>query len=127
MKRIYLYLANRSKKGIKILAVLKGENHPPMRISNLTQLRLPRDLEQKISQQIYADRMLWEPWIESATDYVELKTNLRNKGYVDVPMNSFPMFDLDLKSVVRNEQDHLEPIIKSIVKPTPTMLRKFSN
>jgi len=125
MIKNYIYLAGRSKKGIKVLAVLKGENQPATRLSDVTKLGLPSDLLQKITKKIHEDRMLWEPWIASAADYVELKEILRNKGYSDLPMNASPLFDVSLKSVIRNKSDFNEVVVKAVQKPSPTMLRKF--
>ncbi len=126
MKRIYIYLAKRDKKGLKILLVLKGQSHPPARIIDIAQLALPNDLEQKISKQIHLDRMLWEPWIESADDYVQLKTSLRNRGYLGLPMCSSPLFESNLESVIKKSQQHLEPTIKPIETEPTSMLRRLN-
>jgi hypothetical protein len=127
MNRIYIYLAMRSKNGIKVLAIVKGDNHPAMRLKDVHKLGLPQEFAEDISRQIYEDRMLWEPWMESASDYTELKTSLRTRGYNGLPMLANPMFNMNLKSVVSDKEKQREPLIKSIEKPQQTMLRKFSN
>jgi len=124
MKRIYIYLGKRDKKGIKILAVLKGPNHPATRIPDIIKLGLPIDLEQKIGKQIYRDRMLWEPWIESAEDFTELKKMLENRGFTRLPLSSSPMFELQRESVVKTEQDVPKLLINPLAQQPKTMIRK---
>lgn len=73
MKRLYLYLASRSKQGIKLITVLQGESIVTSRVTDLSNLKLPQIWERRIYQIIYDNRMLYEPWIEAATDFNELR------------------------------------------------------
>lgn len=87
MKKIYLYLGRRDKKGIKILNVFRGAETAPMRVEDVKKLNLPNGIENEVINNIYHNRMLWEPWIESASDYNELKKSLRERGYTNIPMS----------------------------------------
>lgn len=72
--------------GIKMITVLQGESIVTSRVTDLTMLKLPQIWERKITQIINDNRMLYEPWIESATDYNELRDRLKGRGYSDLPM-----------------------------------------
>jgi hypothetical protein len=50
--------------------------------------------EKKIQQIIYENRMLYEPWIESAQDFNDLKTRLGGRGYTDLPMGTIPLLNM---------------------------------
>jgi len=56
---LYLYLARRDKSGIRIL-------------------------DGQITQIIYDARMLWEPWVESANTFEELRASLKIRGYTNI-------------------------------------------
>jgi hypothetical protein len=38
--------------------------------------------------------MLYEPWIESATTYHEIRDRLKARGYDQLPMGAVPMLEL---------------------------------
>ncbi len=128
MGKIYLYLARRDKKGVKILTVLNGKPCSPGRLIDVKKLGLPAILEQQISQRIYQDRMLWEPWIESADKFLELRKSLKNRGFSSLPLSSNPKFIHVKESIVKTkkkrEQEQL--IVKHNMGKTKTMLRKKS-
>ena len=84
-------MARRDKKEIKILTTFNGQKIPPTRVKSVQQLGLGKDLSSKIEVAIYEDRLLWEPWIEGAEDFQELRTSLKNRGY-KVPRKSFTRF-----------------------------------
>ena len=88
--RIYLYLARRDKSGIKILAILQGTMKTG-RVDDIDNLNLPVEIESVIKKCCYDNRMLWEPWIEPADNFSQLKNNLRSRGYSGIPMGGQPI------------------------------------
>src|SRR5574343_2116453 len=95
MKRLYLYLAKRSRQEIKLITVLQGENVVSSKITDLSKLSWPPLWEHKINKIIYDNRLLYEPWIESATSFEELRSRLFEKGFKDITSNPSPLLDLD--------------------------------
>lgn len=64
------------------------------RLTDIKTLKLPQLWESKIQQLIYDNRMLYEPWIESANNYNELRERLSNRGFKNLPMGPNPMLDI---------------------------------
>jgi len=79
--RLYLYLARRDKKEIKVLTTFQGHAVPPTRVRDVKHLGLPRELTAKLSQEIHEDRLLWEPWVEAADSFEQLRESLKKRGY----------------------------------------------
>lgn len=111
----YLYLARRDKSNIKILTILQGSEHPATRVPDIKQLNLATEIEQKIIIQIKENKMLWELWLESAKDYVDLKSKLARRGYSGLPLTSNALFGLDYHNARR---------FTPVEVPAKTMLRK---
>lgn len=86
----YIYLAKRDKKGIKILTVFLSQKHIPERFKSSTNIPLSSNVSQKIEQIVHDNRLNWEPWIESAATYEELKSKLKKRGYLGLPLSSQP-------------------------------------
>lgn len=85
---LYLYLARRDKKGVRVLTVFKGPDKlHPTRVNDVKSLGLPEDFQDEISAEVHEHRMLWEPWLEVADDYKALRESLRVRGYTNVPMH----------------------------------------
>lgn len=120
MRRLYLYLASRSKNGIKIVTVLQGDQPVNSDVESLEDLNLPPTWQHKIQQIIHDNRMLHHPRIESAKNYEELKKSLKARGYKNLPMGVCPMLDMSgyQKAPVANT---------SSCKVQKTMLRKMKN
>ena len=74
--RVYLYLARRDKKGMKVLATFNGPSYPATRVTDVASLSMSPELERKVSRTIHEDRMMWEPWIEGVRSYDELRQSL---------------------------------------------------
>lgn len=94
MKRLYLYLVNRTKKGIKVITVLQGETTGPSRLTDPTILNLPQMWERKIVEVMHEYRMNFDAWAESATDFEDLKVKLKERGYSDLPIGFTPLLNL---------------------------------
>jgi hypothetical protein len=60
--------------------------------------------------------MLYEPWLESANDYNELRDRLKNRGFKDLPMGPNPLLNMTNQKVPKADTSSCE--IKR------TMLRK---
>ncbi len=113
---LYLYLGKRDKTGIRILAKLTGSSQNAVRIDNISNLYLPIAWEIQINQIIHESRMMWEPWLESASSFEELASKLQKRGYKNLPING----STELRdSTVSN------PLINTSHLPNKTtMLRK---
>ncbi len=115
MAKIYLYLARRDRKGLKIVSVLDGPNTPAIRLQDVKLLNLPQNMEGEVGRIIYDNRMYWEAWLESADSYEELKKAARNRGYRGVPSHSNSMY-------LGDKLQHKVNV--PFVKPAETMIRK---
>ena len=117
MRRLYLYLASRSKKGMKLITVLQGEQAVNSKLNDLTNLSLPPVWQKKIAQIIHDNRMLYEAHIESADSFQQLSERLKHRGYSNVPSGAIPMLHMQAykKAPVADT---------SKCKITKTMIRK---
>jgi hypothetical protein len=113
---LYLYLGRRDKKGVRILAKLRSRPQIAVRLDNLEDLQLPTIWETQIEQIIYDARMLWEPWMESANTFDELRSNLKVRGYTNIPITSQPEFQSNSTQALT--------INPSYIPVKTTMLRK---
>jgi hypothetical protein len=87
---LYIYLARRDKSSVRILMKVIGNPVLATRITDISLLNLPAEKSSKISQIIYNDRMLWEPWIEAASTFENLRAALKARGYTNIPMSPQP-------------------------------------
>lgn len=94
MKRLYLYLASKSKQGIKLVTVLQSESVVTSRLTDLSVLRLPQAWERLIFQIVHEHRMLYDAWVETAADYNELAARLRGRGFSQLPMGACPLLHM---------------------------------
>lgn len=88
--KLWLYLARRDSQGIRILTVFAGQQQPPTRLANLKTLQIPSEYQAELERTIRDDRMMWEPWIESADSYELLRAKLKKRGYANTPSNGQP-------------------------------------
>jgi hypothetical protein len=95
MQKLYLYLASRNKQGIKLVSVLKGDSIVTSRVTDLNRLNLPETWQAKISRIIEDNKMLYEPWIESAGSFNELRERLKTRGYTNVGSSPTPMIQVN--------------------------------
>lgn len=88
-----MYLTKRDKTGVRFLSQFKGqEDIPVVRVKDLNVLNLPDTYTQKLSEIIYDSRMQWEPWIESAESFDEVKKKIKKRGYTNIPISFSPEF-----------------------------------
>ncbi len=126
-KKLYLYLARRDKKGMRLLSTFnENVDMPPTRVSDIKQLSLPETMEKEISRTVYENRMLWELWIQSAESFQGLKQLLKKRGYKKLPMVSAPMHTHKLPKLIYSDSPKpvtLRPTVKDF-KIYKTMVRK---
>ena len=89
---LYLYLAKRDKKGIKIVSVFRGNQTNFQKVNDIEKLGLPKNMEDRINQVKHNERMNWELCIESAEDFKGLLRILGNRGYKNLPTSPNPIF-----------------------------------
>lgn len=113
---IYIYLARRDKTGIRVLAKVKGQHQLPSRIGDLKMLNMPPDWTANIARIIESDKMLWEPWLQSADSHAELIESLRKRGFTNISSKARPEY---------GPASLQTPIINSANLPNKkTMIRK---
>lgn len=110
-------MASRSKKGIKVITVLQGNSIISSKLENVKSLSLPSLWEKKINQIIKENHMLYEPWIESAKDFEELKQRLKGRGFNELPMGLTVILNLP-------SYDNAPKADTSSCKVKKTMMRK---
>ena len=123
MEKVYLFLARRDKKGLKVLSILNGPEYRATRINDLSILKLPIALHDKINNEVYQNRMLWELWAESAENFGELKEKLQTRGYTSLPLCCSPMFEHEKEAIVA-KLTHKTTVVLPQVEQRKTMVRK---
>lgn len=97
--RCYVYLSHRDKKGIKLLGSLECVQSIYQKINDISDLKLPKDIEKDISDMVFENRMKWDLWIETAKDYIELETKLKNRGFRELPRYSTPAYNFTVAKI----------------------------
>jgi hypothetical protein len=92
--KLYLFLASRSKQGIKLVTVLQGDRPVNSGVTDLTAFALPQIWERRIFQILHENRMLYEARIESAGSFEELKASLKARGFTNLPTGPTVMLDM---------------------------------
>lgn len=98
MEKLYLYLARRDKKGIKILTINKGQCLPT-RLTDLTVLGLPHNSLTELHNIVYENRMEWELWAESSPSYHDFRERLAKRGYTNIPNADTPGVRMEMKPI----------------------------
>lgn len=128
MQKLYIYLANRNKNGIKVLSVFLNKNeYAPTKITETSRLGLQKDLQSNIEKATYENRMYWDLWIESAESYSKLKESLKKRGYYNIPLFSSPMFQIEHMVITNSEFNNFKKnsvSIKPVTKKVKTMVQK---
>lgn len=115
---IWIYMARRDKTGIKILSQFKGKKIMPTRIMSLPELKLPTDYEDVLSKIIYENRMMYEPWIESASDYASLRSQLKARGYTNIPLTNLQEYGNTSPTTAPEIYTKNIPQIRTMVRKT---------
>jgi hypothetical protein len=117
MSRLYLYLASRSKDGIKLVATMNGDKEVNSKVESIESLKLPQSWESQVKQIAKNYRMSYELRIESCPSFVELKQRLHKRGYKSLPIGASPLLRLD-------DQGKLPLANTSECKVVRTMMQK---
>jgi len=86
----FIYLMKRNKKAMKIVAILSG-TCSTQRLSDVSVLSLPKELEKEITEVLYENRMQWEAWVESAESLADLIQSLSKRGFANFPVKYNPL------------------------------------
>lgn len=85
-KKVWVYLTQRNKKGVRFLSQFKGkEAISPTRMSDFSNLGLQVNYVQQLDQVVYDSRLLWESWIETAESFDEMTTKLKKERLFQSP------------------------------------------
>lgn len=113
---IYIYLAKRDKKGIKVLTGIKSNQKIyPSKINDLRTLNLKQDVHKKIEKDFLANKMDYQLYVESANSFNDLKSSLRRRGYKNLPMHQ----------ITENSSSFINN--KNLITEKNTMLRRKSD
>lgn len=127
-KKLFLYMAKRDKKGTRVLTVFDCEDYttvPATRIQDLSTLNLPKHLESEIQKTLYQNRLLWEPWAETAENYTALKTSLQSRGYVNLSIYANALHPIRCEILAGVQESGPVPSTRGLIGSTPTtMVRK---
>jgi hypothetical protein len=89
--KVWIYLTKRDRSGVRFLSQFRSkEKISPTRLKEINELNLPISNAQKLSEIIYESRLEWEPWIESADSFDDIKKKIRNRGYKNLPISFLP-------------------------------------
>lgn len=127
MNKLYIYIANRNKDGIKILTTLaSSQKINPTKIIDISKIGLEAELENNILNYYNNYKMYWDLFIESSDSYKNFKESLKNRGFYNLPLFSSNLFQEKFEPVVKTKQKQSYVTIKSKEIKAKTMLRKNS-
>ena len=127
-KKLFLYMAKRDKKGVRVLTTFECEDYttvPATRVQDLSTLNLPKNLEAEIRKTLYQNRLLWEAWAETAEDYSALRTSLKSRGYVNLSVYANALHPIRCEVLVGEQDNGPVPSTRGLTgSAQPTMIRK---
>lgn len=91
MQKLYLYLASRSKQGVKIVTTFKADKEVNSPLTSLEELELPPQWKMAVGKVLNDNRMMYEARLETAGSYAELRQKLKDRGFTNLPMGEIPM------------------------------------
>jgi len=119
--QIFIYLARRDKKGIKLIAnfLHDGKTYPiKIKAENIEDFQLSFQIKNLLYLEIEKNKLEYEMYMESASSFNELKESLRKRGYTNLPIQQFNLRLQDQNQTV-NE--------KLFLNKKSLMLRKKSD
>jgi hypothetical protein len=90
--QIYIYLAKRDKKGIKLLANFphKTKTYPiKVKAERLESFQFSFQIKNLLYSEIEKNKLNYELYLESASSFNELKKSLSKRGYTNLPIQQF--------------------------------------
>lgn len=129
MSKLYIYLANRNKNGIKVLNTSScATQYNSIKINDVSKIGLENSLEEKISNYYSQHKMNWDLIVETAESFKELKDSLKKRGYYNLPLFSSSLFQEQLDVIVNSVNDSKQKItLKPNNLSVKTMIRKNNN
>lgn len=115
--KIFVYLAKRDKKEIKVLGILNNNKkcHPTkIKIEKINEINLPNEIINSIKEEYKKNKLIWEIYLESSDSYEELKKSLIRRGYKNLPLHQITL------NIIKSQ------INEKIFEENKTMLRKKS-
>lgn len=85
---MYVYLASRDKKGVKIIASFDYSSVVyPTRVASesIPSLNMDSSMEAMVSREALENRMQYELYMETAKSFDDLKSSLAKRGYSRIP------------------------------------------
>ncbi len=79
---------------MKLVTVLQADNPVNSPLVDLEELKLPSVWRREIAQLMRDNSMLYEPRLETAKDFNELRERLKNRGYTNLPVGAVPLLHL---------------------------------
>jgi len=118
--KIFIYLARRDKRGVKILSSFTTKSKTyPIKIENinkLIELGISKDIINKLNIELRENNMLNEMWIESSEQgYEGLKKSLTKRGYRNLPVRETNFYITNNVSKINKD---------ALLDTRKTMLRK---
>lgn len=120
---IFLYMARRDKKEVRILSTFQGDGVSPT-VIEISKLNIPEPFASEITATVQENRMFWEVLIESATDYGQLRSKLVNRGYRNVPFKGVPMHQVRSVSTIADKNNVVTANMN--IKRTTSMVQRRS-
>lgn len=96
--KIWMYLGRRDKTEVRIIASTLGKQIPRVSILNVDNLGLPNLWRDEINQIIENNKLLWEFWLHQADTFIDLRENLKTRGYTNIPPSATPEYKRNLIS-----------------------------
>lgn len=96
--KTWMYLARRDKTEIRIVATALGKKITRVSILNTNNLGLPALWQDEINQIIDNNKLLWEFWLHQADTFIDLRENLKVRGYTNIPPSATPEYKRNIIS-----------------------------
>jgi tRNA A37 threonylcarbamoyladenosine dehydratase len=117
--QIYVYLARRDKKGIKVISSFSSKHlcYPTkINIKDLSKTLISSSIQEQIIRDFNKNNLLYEIYIESASSAEEFRKSLISRGYENIPVHQISI------SLGYNQIDD-----KLLITKNSTMIRKNSD
>jgi hypothetical protein len=93
MGNVYIYLTRRNKSDVRIIGtILSSQQIHASRLNEIGHLGLSAGDRDELKMIVSGYLLEWEPWIESAENYQDLKEKLIKRG-INAPPSNTPIFN----------------------------------
>lgn len=98
---VYIYLARRNKSDVRIIGTIQSGQHiQASRLTEWSNLGLSMSDRSELKTILEGYIMDWEPWIESAENYKDLKEKLHKRG-INAPPSNTPIFNFETTEITK--------------------------